>query len=250
MKMSDADKRAHINIAGQEVILLPQKAIYLVESETLVVADVHVGKGASFRSRSYFAPDGVTSRDLETLSSAMTGLGARRLLILGDLVHAQDGLTAAETAIFDEFRQKHAGVEMVLILGNHDRKAKVPASWKLMQVRGDMHEGSLVFAHEYVAKAESVKKKKTFSNAEFNAESGAESGANVQSKYVLSGHIHPSVVLYGKGKQRERLPCFWVRRKYAVLPSFGVFTGSFTIRPTSLDRIFVVTREAVIPIVR
>ncbi|MBU6452220.1 MAG: ligase-associated DNA damage response endonuclease PdeM [Cyanobacteria bacterium REEB67] len=220
----EGEIRAQISMAGQDVILLPQKAMYLVESETLVVADVHVGKGASFRSRRYFAPDGVTCRDLAILSTALIGHGARRLMILGDLVHAQDGLTAAETALFDDFRQKHANIDMVLVLGNHDRKAKVPASWQLMQVRGDMHEGPFIFAHEYVV------------------------SADTKSGYVLSGHIHPSVVLHGKGKQSERLPCFWVRRKYAVLPSFGVFTGSFTIRPSQLDKIYVVAQDAVIEI--
>ena len=246
--MSHDEETVKITLAGEDALLLPQKAVYLMESQTLVVADVHVGKGASFRSRSFFAPDGVTSRDLNILSQAMLKLGAKRLLILGDLVHAQDGLTREETTLFDDFRQSHTEIEMVLILGNHDRKAKVPASWHLHQIHGDLQEGPFVFSHEYEAKPK--KSSKTAAAAKKKTATVADVMEDLKDGYVLSGHIHPSVVLYGKGKQRERLPCFWVRRKYAVLPSFGVFTGSFTIRPTTLDQVFVVAKDAVIPMVR
>jgi metallophosphoesterase superfamily enzyme len=41
-------------LAGQTVVLLPQKAIFIPSSSTLVLADVHIGKAASFRSRNFF----------------------------------------------------------------------------------------------------------------------------------------------------------------------------------------------------
>ena len=215
-----------VEMAGQAATLLPEKAIFLPDSKTIVVADIHVGKAASFRSRSYFAPDGVTAHDLNRLGGILQKYGAERLIVLGDLVHAQDGLTHAETELFDAFRNVHAAIEMILILGNHDRKARVPSSWQLECVTGAMTEGVYTFAHEY----EEHKKKKS------------------KLQYVLSGHIHPSVVLYGQGKQRERLPCFWLRDRYAVLPSFGIFTGSYTIQPEPADKIYVVARDVVIPI--
>jgi len=214
------DGITQIKIAGEEALLLPQKAIYLIASKTLVVADVHIGKAASFRKRNFFAPDGMTERDLGCLTAILEHYQAERLIILGDLVHAQDGLTPEETSLFDAFRQLHMAREMVLILGNHDRRARLPSSWKLEQVKGLMREGAFVFAHEY---------------------------AEQKNHYVLSGHIHPAVVLRGTGKQRERLPCFWLRHKYAVLPSFGVFTGSYAIRPSALDKIFVIAHDSVIP---
>jgi DNA ligase-associated metallophosphoesterase len=230
-QINQAVSHVAVDLAGQNAMLLPQKAIYLAESETIVVADVHVGKGASFRSRSFFAPEGVTERDLERLTELVTSHKAKRLLILGDLIHAQDGLTPEETALFDTFRQQHLALSMVLIIGNHDRKAKVPESWHLEQVRGDMHEGPFTFAHEYEARP---------------AKKTSKQVADAVERYTLCGHIHPAVNLYGKARQRERLPCFWVRNKYAVLPSFGTFTGSFTIKPSSLDRVFVVARDTVI----
>ncbi|MBS1997249.1 MAG: ligase-associated DNA damage response endonuclease PdeM [Cyanobacteria bacterium SZAS LIN-2] len=228
--VSHYEESARIKLAGEDALLLPQKAMFLPACKTLVVADVHIGKGASFRSRTFFAPDGMTSRDLNCLSKLIQKFKAERLIVLGDLVHAQDGLTKDETALFDQFRQSHADMSMVLIMGNHDRRSRLPRSWHMERVMGDLHEGPFIFSHEYAQ--------------ESDEKSASSKG------YVLSGHIHPSVVLYGQGKQRERLPCFWLRRKYAVLPSFGVFTGSFTIRPSQLDKIFVVAHDAVIPMIR
>jgi len=222
------EETARIKIAGEDALLLPQKAVFLAASKTLVVADVHIGKGASFRARTFFAPDGMTSRDLNCLSKLIHKYKAERLIVLGDLVHAQDGLTKDEVTLFEQFRQENAEIEMLLIMGNHDRKARLPRSWQIERVPGELCEGPFIFSHEY---EESERPKKT-------------------EGYVLSGHIHPSVILRGQGKQRERLPCFWLRRKYAVLPSFGVFTGSFTVRPSQLDKIFVVAHDAVIPMIR
>ena len=43
--------------------------------------------------------------------------------------------------------------------------------------------------------------------------------------YALCGHIHPGVRLSGSGGQSERLPCFVLGRRRAILPAFGGFTG-------------------------
>ena len=43
--------------------------------------------------------------------------------------------------------------------------------------------------------------------------------------YTLAGHVHPGIVLAGPGLQRERLPCFWLGRERPCFPAFGSFTG-------------------------
>jgi hypothetical protein len=52
--------------------------------------------------------------------------------------------------------------------------------------------------------------------------------------------------LSGAGRQYERLPCFWVRDRFAVLPAFGDFTGLGDIDITESDRIFAIARNDVI----
>ena len=58
--------------------------------------------------------------------------------------------------------------------------------------------------------------------------------------YVLSGHIHPGVVMEGLGRQAMKLPCFWFGEKCAVLPAFGEFTGCATVTPIADDQVLVV----------
>jgi hypothetical protein len=53
-------------------------------------------------------------------------------------------------------------------------------------------------------------------------------------------------VLAGPALQRERLPCFWLTPRGAVLPAFGSFTGSASVVPEPEDRIFVVAGQEVI----
>lgn len=211
-----------VELAGQTVVLLPQKAMFIPSSSTLVLADVHIGKAASFRSRNFFAPDGMSNFDLLRLGQLIKELSVSRLIILGDLVHAQDGMSGAEVEVFERFREAHANLVVTLILGNHDCKVKIPQSWKLDVVYGQMVEAPFVYSHELV-------KRKS------------------KDDYVLCGHVHPSVALSGQGKQRERLPCFWLRSNYAILPAYGVFTGSYTIRPGRNDRVFVVAHDTVVP---
>ena len=53
---------------------------------------------------------------------------------------------------------------------------------------------------------------------------------------ILSGHVHPSVKLSVQGRRVYRLPCFWFRGQVScTLPSFGTFTGSYTVEPSRED---------------
>jgi hypothetical protein len=39
-----------LQVAGEELLLLPQKAVYWPRAQMLIVADIHFGKAASFRA--------------------------------------------------------------------------------------------------------------------------------------------------------------------------------------------------------
>jgi hypothetical protein len=66
--------------------------------------------------------------------------------------------------------------------------------------------------------------------------------------YVLAGHVHPAVRLVGKGRQRERLPCFWFGAEVGVFPAFGDFTGAAVVQPAAGDRVFVLASDRVMEI--
>jgi len=68
----------------------------------------------------------------------------------------------------------------------------------------------------------------------------------IENSFVLAGHWHPSFRLRDPMGSGLRLPCFYFSQRIAVLPAFGNFTGTFTVRKTPGDRIFLTHPEAVV----
>ena len=66
--------------------------------------------------------------------------------------------------------------------------------------------------------------------------------------YTLSGHVHPGYVVTGPARQQERLSCFIIGERGAVLPAFGSFTGTVAVDADVGDRVFVIADDAVIAI--
>jgi metallophosphoesterase superfamily enzyme len=54
------------------------------------------------------------------------------------------------------------------------------------------------------------------------------------------------VTIRGSGRQKERLPCFLIGEHVALLPAFGSFTGTFTVKPNPRDRVYLVAEGEVL----
>jgi uncharacterized protein len=208
-----------IQLAGETLQLLPQRAIYWPRESTLFVADVHFGKAAAMRAAAIAVPGGTTSTDLARLDELLDLTGAGRLVLLGDLWHAKKGLAPETVRVVAEWRQSHSELDIRLVIGNHDRRTgKLPAEVAIDAQAEGCCLGPFTLLHDPAAPAEG---------------------------YALAGHVHPAVRLTGRAAQSATLRCFWVRPHVCVLPSFGSFTGSAIIEPEKDDRILVVTGESV-----
>src|SRR5690606_27127945 len=82
LRMGDAI----VTVAEQSLHLLPERAVLWEEANTLIVADTHWGKAATFRAAGLPVPSGTAAEGLERLSSALKRSGANRLVFLGDLL--------------------------------------------------------------------------------------------------------------------------------------------------------------------
>ena len=204
-----------LTIAAEAVRLLPERALFWQGAGTLVVADMHWGKAATFRAAGIPIPGGATADDLARLDSALSRTGARRLVVLGDLFHAKAGRVATRTlAALREWRERWTELEIQLVRGNHDRHAgDPPQDLRIHCVNAPAFLPPFVLRHEPRESAEG---------------------------YTLAGHLHPALVMSGPALQRERLPCFLVRPGVTILPAFGSFTGTASVMPESADRAFVV----------
>ncbi|MBI1176998.1 ligase-associated DNA damage response endonuclease PdeM [bacterium] len=214
------NKRASIEIelAGEQVRLLADRALFWPRERTLFIADPHFGKGTTFRRFGLAVPDD-TANELQRLSNLLKSTEARQLIILGDFLHARAGST---NQLFDQlidWRSQHAPVAMTLVEGNHDRTAgPFPEELNFEIQTNPIDLGPFNCRHE-------------------------PEKSNV--KHVLSGHVHPAISMRDRNSTSLRSPCFWVQPTITVLPAFGSFTGTEIIQPVDEDRVFVVGEGAV-----
>ena len=211
--MNDGD--LDISILGETLTLLPERAVFWKSRSTLFIADPHWGKAATFRAYGIPVPSGTTDEGIARLNSIVQRTSASHVIFLGDLLHAKAGRSSEMFAAVGAWRRKNPDVEMLLVRGNHDRRAGDPPDELGIRCTDAPHPMSpFVLDH----------------HPRVNA-----------SGYVLAGHIHPGVRVVG-----ERLPCFSVGRDVAVLPAFGEFTGLAIISPVEGDRIFAIAEDCVI----
>ena len=209
-------------VAGERLSLLPERAAYWERMTTLFVADPHFGKAAAFRAAGVLVPRGTTSETLARLDRCLAQTDASRIVFLGDFLHAKEGRSPETFRTINEWRERRSSVETILVRGNHDARAgDPPKELRIVCVSAPVLEAPFVFAHHPVR---------------------SDDG------YVLAGHVHPGVTLYGAGKQASKLPCFWFGRETAVLPAFGEFTGLARVSPVEGDRVWVTVDGSVVSV--
>lgn len=207
---------------GQVLWLLSDKAIYWPARRALLVADVHIGKAASYRALHQPVPRGTTEATLARLDALLARHDCEQLIILGDFLHARAARAPATLARLQAWRARHRALNIVLIRGNHDRNAGDPPVTLDFEV---MNEPWLLepFALQHEP-------------------------APHPSHPVLAGHVHPVFVLRGKARQRLRLPCFLIDGQVSLLPAFGEFTGGWEIAPTGTSRVYLAGADRVWPV--
>ena len=209
-----------IECAGQRLTLLPEKAAFLADHDTLLIADAHVGKAVSFRRWGVPVPRGTTTATLDQLTRLIHTTGARRVVFLGDFLHSARAHAASTLEALHQWRERHAAVHLVLVRGNHDDRAgDPPATLGIDCVDEPRIMGPFALCHHPYA---------------------------VPGHYVLAGHLHPCVHLGGRAHDRLRLPCFWFGREVGILPAFGAFTGMHPAAPLEGDRLYAVAGDRVV----
>lgn len=195
-------------LAGETVEALAGRALYWPRADLLLIADLHLGKGDAFRRGGVAVPSGGTDADLGRLTLLLAATGAKRLTILGDVVH---GALPPDARWIDQWRQwrlAHRHIDVAAVAGNHDR-ALDPGRLDIDLLSGSTREGPFVFRHEPAPDA---------------------------AGYVLAGHLHPVARLRGPGLS-TRLPVFWFGERVGVLPAYSAFTGGAVVEPAPADRL-------------
>ncbi|TSD64828.1 ligase-associated DNA damage response endonuclease PdeM [Inquilinus sp. KBS0705] len=207
----------------QDLLLLPQKAIYWQQQKALIAADVHLGKVGHFRKAGIAIPRDMEQDDLAVLSDLIHEYRPETIVFLGDLFHSD---LNNDWDWFVMWRRQFPKLKIVLVKGNHDIIHDKHYTDIDIVVQDELLISPFLMLHHPLTAPDDMR----------------------QEGYVLCGHIHPGINLAGKGRQSITLPCFSFGKAQAILPSFGKFTGKVAILSRKTDKVFGVLKDKVIAI--
>lgn len=186
-----------ISFAGESFEPLLSGALYWPSEQTLLVADLHLEKMASFAAKGQLLPPYDTRLTLAALARDMAETSARRVICLGDSFHRDEGVQNLADDDLVQVKTMTAQTEWIWIAGNHD-----PSPHELggdcvqtLAIRG------VTLAHE--------------------PKSGLPG--------LIAGHLHPAARVLIGGRSVRR-PCFAHDGHLLILPAYGVPTGSLNIK--------------------
>ena len=218
-----SDNYFSFNLLNQDLLLLPQKAIYWKQENALIAADVHLGKVGHFRKAGIAVPRDMEQNDLSVLSDLIYEHQPKKIIFLGDFFHSDMN---ADWDWFILWRSQFPKLEIILVRGNHDIIQDKYYEQLNIALHHKLLVGPFLMLHHPLT------------------------GPNLENAdgYAFCGHIHPGISLSGRGRQSITLACFAFGAKQAILPSFGKFTGRVAIRSSKTDRIFAIAKDKVIAI--
>lgn len=206
-----------VHWAGELLHLLPERALWWPGRRVLFVADLHLGKAATYRALGQPVPGGTTQQNLARLDVLIQKHEPQRIVFLGDFLHAAQARTVL--AAVEAWRSLHAAIAMTLVRGNHDGRAGDPPPELGIEVVDEPFLlGPFACCHHPQVHA---------------------------THFVLAGHLHPVCRLQGRGRDSVRLPCFASDEQQAVLPAFGEFTGGWLMESAPGRRFHAVGGDAV-----
>ncbi|XGV99822.1 MAG: ligase-associated DNA damage response endonuclease PdeM [Leptolyngbya sp. BL-A-14] len=211
----------HLSLLGTELQLLPEKAIFIESLQSLLVADVHLGKSETFQTSGIPISNQVNQDSLDRLQALCLKMQPKTLIVLGDLFHSRVSLTQAVIDGWIQFLDA-VSIDVKLIIGNHDRTLANRLSELSIHCCTDFQVDRLLLSHEPCPQPKTLN---------------------------ICGHIHPCVRIKTR-LDHLRLPCFyWDKaQNLLVLPSFGAFTGGYDVALKKGTIAYAIAEDTVIPL--
>jgi metallophosphoesterase superfamily enzyme len=196
----------------------PSGALWLPETRTALVADVHLGYSFAQRRRGELGPlaDAIAKEKLLRLAD---DLAPREFVFLGDLVHAPRPCGPERAWIEDVLTQLGKRSHIVAVRGNHDRAFAREFGHLPIATVEDWEAPGILALH-----------------GDRPACAPIPEGAT-----LIMGHLHPSLSLRDAAGANHRVPLFLVSPHCLVLPAFSPFARGFDVGaglPIELEALF------------
>ncbi len=211
-----------IEIEGNQCLLLPEKALLWVNEGGLIISDVHLGKAGHFRKNGIALPQTSNDENLRVIDTLIEKWNPKWILFLGDLFHSEKN---DEWNSFKVWVKSHSTIKFYLVMGNHELYPE--SEYKLMGIEcmNLLDASPFLFVHDEI------------------------DAADIENRFVISGHVHPSIRLKGKGRQSLRIPCFYFEERKAILPAFGTLTGTHNVKALKKSKIYGVLDNQILQII-
>ena len=219
---SHDDNNLCVEICGEDIYLLPEKALFWPEKKILHLSDLHIGKAGYFQKQGIPLPAKSIFKDLKRLDYLLDVYDPESVVILGDMFHNRKN---AEWEPFERWRSQNSDIRMILVLGNHEI---LPEQY--YQVL-DLHTTEYFCEFPFIFLHNTTNQYKLFDDY-----------------YRIGGHLHPAVKIRGKGRQNHVLSCFYFTEDFLLLPAFGSLTGNYLVEPKENEKAYVIVQNKVLPV--
>ena len=201
-----AGKRPPIRLAGDSFLPVAAGALYWESEDTLLVADLHLEKGAAFAARGMMLPPYDTRSTLQRLAACLDHFSPRRVVALGDSFHRSELAGRLSADDREELAALQQGRDWYWILGNHD--PDLPESIGGFVCRSLMI-GGITLCHQ----------------------------PSLSRAPEIAGHLHPVARIARRGEGIRR-KCFATDGHRLVMPAFGAYAGGLNVLDEAFSSLF------------
>ena len=185
------------SLGGEDFCADVSGALFHAGERLLIVADLHLQKGAAFAQRRVLLPPYDTAATLARLGEAIARYQPRAVLALGDSFHDARAGALMNADDRESLAALQSGREWIWVAGNHDPEAPAFADG---QRCATYNLGAITLRHE----------------------------PSLDRACEIAGHLHPVArVAAASGRLRRR--CFLSDDTRCVMPAFGAYAGGLNI---------------------
>lgn len=195
-----------LEIAGEVLVPHGSGALYWPRERTLLVADLHLEKGAAFASRGAFLPPYDTRTTLRRLGEVIAAFAPRRVVALGDSFHTAQAAYSIGADDLAALRALQGGRDWCWITGNHDPHLPRTVGGTVCEA---LRFAGIALRHEPSGTGEPE----------------------------IAGHLHPVARTAWRGESIRRR-CFATDGRRLVLPALGAFTGGLNVLDEAFTPLF------------
>jgi DNA ligase-associated metallophosphoesterase len=199
--------RSHIYVCGHAMLPLAVGALYWEAEDTLLVADLHLEKGAAYAALGMLLPPYDTRTTLQRLGKVLDAVEPGRVVALGDSFHRSEGaarLSGDDLALLTRLQK---GREWYWICGNHDPHLPPTIGGTICTT---LTICGVTLRHEPSVHA--VERE-------------------------IAGHLHPVARIARRGAVIRRR-CFATDGSRLVMPAFGAYAGGLNVLDIAFSELF------------